>query len=47
MRFVLIHLKDRRQLPAVRRTSVSVDRHGEATFSIDESHDPLRVEIRV
>src|SRR5262245_25297159 len=44
MRLMLVHLEDRRQLPAVRCTGVGMDRHGEAAFSIDEANDPSRIE---
>jgi hypothetical protein len=41
---VLLRVEGRQKLPAVRRTAVPVDRRGEATFSVDESHDPPRFE---
>ena len=43
---VLRHLEDRIDLPAwcAPHKRIAVNRDGEATFSIDETHDPLRMQ---
>jgi hypothetical protein len=45
MRPVLIHLEDRRELPAVWCTAVRVDGDGKATLAVDEPYDPVRIEL--
>ena len=41
---MLLRVEGWQQLPAARRTAIPVDRHGEATLSVDEADDPPRFE---
>ncbi|MDA4120284.1 MAG: hypothetical protein OK436_06825 [Thaumarchaeota archaeon] len=43
---MLVDVEDRIDLPAKRpNTGMRMDRHGEATFSVNESHHPLGIEL--
>ncbi len=44
---VLVDVEDRVELPPVRRfgEGVPVYRHRETSFTVDESHDPARIEL--
>src|SRR5205085_2590061 len=47
IQLVLVDVEDGVQLPSARGTGevVRVHRDGEATFAVDESHDPVRIEL--
>lgn len=48
MRRVLVHVEDRVDLPSPRPLGeawVVMDRDGEATFPVDEAHDPEGIEL--